>query len=502
MTDTPNAADLLCVTQWLSPAFPTGAFAYSHGLERVIATGTIRDAATLEDWLTGILLHGAGWQDAVLLAQGLRAGTDLDALDALARALAPSAERLKETLDQGAALSRTIAGMDASGGKATGPDRHAADGATPEGPVAPLGASAGGLPSDTGALGFMASGQRDGMAHGRGTAMTSTEGAAAAASAPAVTSAFDRATTGPDPAIPSAMAPGAGQDAPRAFSGTGKPGGDGGAVRKNASPGAGEVPDNGRVASSPPRSGEDAPWVSSTPDPAGGARAGAAGVPLSSVARTAATRVTASATMISASAETVSDTARGLVPVDREAPGPGQSGAQSGSEDHPAGPGGNRKDDGAGTLRGAPDAQDRSVTLPPAGPDTAATDRSNPETTDPRSPQAGRTAQPARHPGALRTSRTLPIALAEAARRTALPPATIIALFLQGFAGNLVTIAVRHVPLGQTEGQTVLARLAPVIVALAAQAAEASLEDLGGSALAGDLAAFEHETQDVRIFRT
>ncbi|MFN4100971.1 MAG: urease accessory protein UreF, partial [Pararhodobacter sp.] len=182
----------------------------------VIAAGVVHDAASLADWLTGVLEHGAGWQDAVVLAQGLRAGADLAVLDDLARALAPSAERLRETLEQGTALARTVSGI------------------------------------------------------------------------------------------------------------TGR-------------------------------------------------------------------------------------------------------------------------------------------TLPP---------------------------------------RPLPVALAEAAQTLSLPAATIIALYLQGFAGNLVTIAVRHVPLGQTEGQAVLTRLAPLLSALADRAAQAPLTDLGGAALAADLAAFEHETQDVRIFRT
>lgn len=215
MTD---PAALLTLTQWLSPAFPTGAFAYSHGLERVVAEGKVTDAATLQAWLEGILRHGAGWQDAVLLAVGLRDGADLDALDALARALAPSAERLRETLDQGQAFARTVSAL------------------------------------------------------------------------------------------------------------TGQ-------------------------------------------------------------------------------------------------------------------------------------------TLPP---------------------------------------RPLPVALADAVGRAALalPPALVIALYLQAFTGNLTTIAVRHVPLGQTEGQSVLARLAPLLTALAARAASATLDDLGGAALAAELAAFEHETQDIRIFRT
>jgi len=98
--------------------------------------------------------------------------------------------------------------------------------------------------------------------------------------------------------------------------------------------------------------------------------------------------------------------------------------------------------------------------------------------------------------------RALPVALAEAAQGLALSPSVIVALYLQGFAGNLVTIAVRHVPLGQTEGQALLARLSPVLAALADNAVEATLDDLGGAALAAELAAFEHETQDIRIFRT
>lgn len=99
---------LLTLVQWLSPAFPTGAFAFSHGLETAIADGRLSDAATVQGWLTALLRHGTGWQDAVLLAQGL-AGGDLDQLSDLARALAGSAERLAETLDQGTAFARTVA---------------------------------------------------------------------------------------------------------------------------------------------------------------------------------------------------------------------------------------------------------------------------------------------------------------------------------------------------------------------------------------------------------
>jgi len=206
--------DHLSLVQWLSPAFPTGAFAYSHGLETEIATGSVRDAESLEAWLGNILRYGAGWQDAVLVAHAM-AGEG-DALDDLARALAPCAERLQEGLEQGAALARSVAGI-------------------------------------------------------------------------------------------------------------------------------------------------------------------------------------------------------------------------TGRE------------------------------LPP---------------------------------------RMLPVATGEAAASLDLPKADVIAVYLHGFAGNLVTIAIRHVPLGQTEGQAVLARLTPLIHDLAGAAARAPLDAIGTCALAGDLAAFRHETQEVRIFRT
>jgi len=101
---------LLSLVQWLSPAFPTGAFAYSHGLEQAVAAGEVRSEADLRDWLSDILEHGTGWNDAVLLSCGLR-GEDLGQLAALARALAGTAERLKETEEQGAAFAKARAEM-------------------------------------------------------------------------------------------------------------------------------------------------------------------------------------------------------------------------------------------------------------------------------------------------------------------------------------------------------------------------------------------------------
>jgi urease accessory protein len=96
---------------WLSPAFPTGAFAYSHGLETAIRDGRIARAADLCGWLGGLLEHGAPWTDAVLFKAAWESAGDPQALAAvseLALALAPSAERLRETTAQGEAFLAAV----------------------------------------------------------------------------------------------------------------------------------------------------------------------------------------------------------------------------------------------------------------------------------------------------------------------------------------------------------------------------------------------------------
>ncbi|MEO0624159.1 MAG: urease accessory UreF family protein [Pseudomonadota bacterium] len=106
MTETPDPQALLLA--WLSPGYPVGAFAYSHGLEAAIAAGAVQDAKTLADWIADALAHGAGRTDAILAAHAVRAeGAGLAELADLARALAPSEERLMETALPGAAFART-----------------------------------------------------------------------------------------------------------------------------------------------------------------------------------------------------------------------------------------------------------------------------------------------------------------------------------------------------------------------------------------------------------
>jgi len=92
---------------WLSPAFPTGGFAYSHGLEWAVEDGSVRDEATLTAWVEDVLAHGAGRCDAILLHHAHAAADDaLPGLCALGVAAAFGRERRLETVAQGNAFVR------------------------------------------------------------------------------------------------------------------------------------------------------------------------------------------------------------------------------------------------------------------------------------------------------------------------------------------------------------------------------------------------------------
>src|SRR4051812_42453648 len=103
------AAFLLPLMAWLSPAFPVGGFAYSHGIEWAHEDGDVTDAASLEAWLAALLAHGAARNDAILLAASHLAAQAQDERSLaeaaeLALALATSAERRLETVTQGDAF--------------------------------------------------------------------------------------------------------------------------------------------------------------------------------------------------------------------------------------------------------------------------------------------------------------------------------------------------------------------------------------------------------------
>jgi urease accessory protein len=71
---------------WLSPAYPIGAFSYSHGVETAVEEGFIKDRVGLVAWLESVLLGGTGAVDGALFVVAWRAATAADwrAFDAIA----------------------------------------------------------------------------------------------------------------------------------------------------------------------------------------------------------------------------------------------------------------------------------------------------------------------------------------------------------------------------------------------------------------------------------
>jgi len=101
------APALLRLLAWLSPAFPTGGYAWSHGIEWAVETNEVRDGATLRAWVEDVLRHGGGHNDAVILRHAHRAAGEVDGLAGIAElALAsqPSRERRAESVGQGNAF--------------------------------------------------------------------------------------------------------------------------------------------------------------------------------------------------------------------------------------------------------------------------------------------------------------------------------------------------------------------------------------------------------------
>ncbi len=98
---------------WFSPAFPIGAFSFSHGLEWAVEAGDITDRDSLERWLSALIRHGSGWSDAVLFSVTHRAVETkntkrLTEATELAIALQPSKERRLEATMQGDAFVKAV----------------------------------------------------------------------------------------------------------------------------------------------------------------------------------------------------------------------------------------------------------------------------------------------------------------------------------------------------------------------------------------------------------
>ena len=96
----------------------------------------------------------------------------------------------------------------------------------------------------------------------------------------------------------------------------------------------------------------------------------------------------------------------------------------------------------------------------------------------------------------------LPVAVAVACAGHDIACEPALGAFLQALTANWISAGVRLIPLGQTDGQRVLAALEPAIGSAATRAIATPLDDIGGAALRADLASMRHETQYTRLFRS
>lgn len=138
-----EASQLLLLLNWMSPAFPIGAYAYSHGLEWAIESGDVSTPQEVEEWINDVITRGSGWNDAVLFALSYKQD-----VNELALALCSSQERYLETTHLGAAFE-SAAGIFASSKspsalRATPPQRGKIDSPYPPPAAGEVTRSAGG----------------------------------------------------------------------------------------------------------------------------------------------------------------------------------------------------------------------------------------------------------------------------------------------------------------------------------------------------------------------
>jgi urease accessory protein len=96
----------------------------------------------------------------------------------------------------------------------------------------------------------------------------------------------------------------------------------------------------------------------------------------------------------------------------------------------------------------------------------------------------------------------LPVAAGAASAGHGIARAAAVRAFLQALAANWISAGIRLIPLGQTDGQRILAALEGVVADSAARALITPLDELGTCALRADIAGMKHETQYTRLFRS
>lgn len=95
-----------------------------------------------------------------------------------------------------------------------------------------------------------------------------------------------------------------------------------------------------------------------------------------------------------------------------------------------------------------------------------------------------------------------PVAVAVACAAFELPKRASLIAYLHAFVANLASAGMRLVPLGQSDGQAVIADLVRVVDQTCDRAPRANLEDIGTATPMIDWFSIAHETQYARLFRS
>ncbi len=104
---------ILRLQSWLSPAFPNGAYSYSHGLEWAVEVGHIDDRDSLVNWLAADLCYGSGRNEAIFFSEAFRCAVNDDkarlaVIAELASAFRGTSELALESSQQAAACLATL----------------------------------------------------------------------------------------------------------------------------------------------------------------------------------------------------------------------------------------------------------------------------------------------------------------------------------------------------------------------------------------------------------
>lgn len=95
-----------------------------------------------------------------------------------------------------------------------------------------------------------------------------------------------------------------------------------------------------------------------------------------------------------------------------------------------------------------------------------------------------------------------PIAVGSLAGSHHIDLGATLTAYLTATVHGQVSVAVRLVPIGQSDGLAIMAALEPSIAEMAQLCQHATLDEIGGVAYGADIAQMKHETLSTRIFRS